>query len=332
MIWPAGKKLHQGKYIILGEPLGQGGFGITYKAEHVELKEIVVIKTPIDYRQIELLEEEQYWEYVEHFVKEGKKLAKLSQKAHPNIVRVRDVFQEGTIPCLVMDFVPGKNLFKLVKERGRLPKTIAVGCIRQIGDALATMHEMGLVHRDAHPGNIILRDDGRAILIDFGIAKELFPSTQTITGKAGHEIFAPYEQLSGKGSRKPNVDVYCLAATLYYTVTGKCPIASRDRKLGDVPLPPPQQLVPSISQHLSRAIMKGMALEEKNRPQSMQQWLHEIELIANTPKQVSRRIQMNSSVLKKCKNNTNYCATSVAATFTKISTDTKAFVRLLTQN
>ncbi|NET59866.1 MAG: serine/threonine protein kinase [Symploca sp. SIO2E6] len=186
MIWPSGQELHQGKYIILGKPLGHGGFGITYKAKHVHLQEAVVIKTPIDYLQIDLQNPVQYWEYAKHFIKEGKKLAKLSPKAHPNIVRVRDVFEEGTIPCLVMDFVPGKNLFEVVRQRGRLPEAEAVGCIRQIGDALATMHKMGLVHRDAHPGNIILRDDGKAILIDFGIAKELVPTTRTITGNAGN--------------------------------------------------------------------------------------------------------------------------------------------------
>jgi len=300
MIWPAGKKLHQGKYIILGEPLGQGGFGITYKAKHVHLQEAVVIKTPIDYRQIDLQDPVQYREYVKDFLKEGQKLAKLSPKDHPNIVRVRDVFQESTIPCLVMDFVPGKNLFKLVKERGRLPEAKAVDCIRQICDALATMHKMGLVHRDAHPGNIILRDDGRAVLIDFGIAKELI-TTQTITGKAGNIRFAPYEQLSSKGSRKPNVDVYCLAATLYYTITGQYPMTSLDRKLHNIRLIPPQQIVPSISQHLNQAILKGMELEAKDRPQLMQEWLHEIDMIANTPKQVSRRTQTNSSVLKNVK-------------------------------
>ncbi|NER51820.1 MAG: protein kinase [Symploca sp. SIO1A3] len=278
MIWQAGKKLHQGQYIIIGEPLGRGCHGITYKAQHVALKETVVIKTPIDYQQIDLLEKKQYSEYVDHFFKEGEKLAKLSPNSHPNIVRVRHVFKEGTIPCLVMDFVPGKNLFEVVKQTGRLSEAIAVGYICQICDALATMHKMGLVHRDAHPGNIIVREDSRAILIDFSIAKELVATAQTITGKDGHRIFAPYEQLFSKGSRKPNVDVYCLAATLYYTVTGTPPTPSIDRKIrkidgDDAPLIPPQQLVTDISQHLNQAILKGMELEAKNRPQSMEEWL-----------------------------------------------------------
>jgi len=134
------------------------------------------------------------------------------------------------------------------------------------------VHEAGLVHRDAHPGNIMLRSNGKAVLIDFGIAKQIIPATQSSTDKSAHERFAPYEQRY-KGSRDPRVDIYCLAASLYYGVTGQYPTSSLARKLGNEPLIPPQKLISSISNELNQAILEGMALEEEDRPPSMQSWL-----------------------------------------------------------
>ena len=252
--------------------LGQGGFGITYKARHVSLNHDVVIKTPNEYLQYE----PDYHKYLARFIEEAQILARLSRDPHPSIVGVHDLFQEKAIYCLVMNFVEGKNLFELVRRRGAIPETEAVRYIRQIGEALAVVHQVGLTHRDAHPGNILLRQNGRAVLIDFGIAKELVPSTYTSTGAFGNEGFAPYEQLL-RGSREPNVDVYCLAATLYYTLTGQRPTKSLDRKLYQQPLIEPRRIVPGISKQVNRAILKGMALEPKKRPQSMQAWLKLLE-------------------------------------------------------
>ncbi|OBQ39729.1 MAG: serine/threonine protein kinase [Anabaena sp. MDT14b] len=267
MTWGIGQKLHGGKYIIK-QILGQGGFGITYKALQVYLNRPVVIKTPNEY----LHHDPEYDKYIERFIAEGQTLARLSEDPHPHIVGVIELFQEGKIHCLVMEFVPGENLFQAVKSRGALPEAEIVPCIRQIGEALIVVHEAGLVHRDAHPGNIMLRSNGRAVLIDFGIAKQIIPATQSSTDKAAHESFAPYEQRY-KGSRDPRVDIYCLAASLYYGVTGQNPTNSLARKLDDEPLIPPQKLISSISKELNQAILKGMALEAKDRPQSMQSWL-----------------------------------------------------------
>ena len=169
-----------------------------------------------------------------------------------------------------MEYVAGKDFFKIVRERGRLPEKEAVKYIRQIASALAVIHKEGLVHRDAHPGNIILQGD-KAILIDFGIAKELVPTTLSSTGDAGNSAFAPYEQMM-KGSREKNADVYCLAATLYYLVTGQRPVGSLDRKLYNTALIAPRKLVLEVSKDLNRAIIKGMELEAENRPQSVEKW------------------------------------------------------------
>ncbi|WP_445629572.1 serine/threonine protein kinase [Nostoc sp. DSM 114167] len=277
MPWIAGQQLQSGKYVI-ETVLGQGGFGITYKALHVELNQIVVIKTPNEY----LSHDPEYEKYIERFIQEGRILARLSKDPHPHIVGVIDLFREGVTHCLVMDFVEGENLFEAVRRRGALPEAEILPCIRQIGEALSVVHQAGLVHRDAHPGNIMVRRNSKAVLIDFGIAKELLPKTLSSNGIAGNEGFAPYEQMS-RGSREPTVDVYCLAATLYYAVTGQRPTTSLARKLDDMSLTPPKQINPSISDLLNQAILKGMGLEAKDRPQSMQVWLNMLEAPKATP-------------------------------------------------
>ena len=272
MVWKKGQQLQGGKYII-DDVLGRGGFGITYRALHVQLDDTVVIKTPDQH----LKQDPEYNKYVERFIKEGRIMAQLSRKPNPHIVRVRDLFEEDETHCLVMDFVSGESLFEVVNRKGTIPEAEVVPFIRQIGKALAIIHQAGLVHRDAHPGNIMLQEDGTAVLIDFGIAKELIPTTQSSTGIAGNPGFAPYEQMV-KGSREPNVDIYCLAATLYYALTGQLPPTSLNRKLYNDVLTPPKRIIPGISNQLNQAILQGMALEAKNRPQSMNKWLNLLEI------------------------------------------------------
>lgn len=275
MVWPDGKLLHGGKYQI-ERILGRGGFGITYKARHTQLNQDVVIKTPDETLKIE----PDYPKYVQRFIKEGRVLAQLCKEPHPHIVRVIDLFSEGDIHCLVMDFIEGESLYERVQRRGRLPEAEAVNYIREIGSALIEVHKANLVHRDVHPGNIMLRSSGKAVLIDFGISGEMFPTTMT-SKHFGNKAFAPYEQ-QRKGSRHPTVDIYTLAASLYYALTGELPTNSFDRKYDRLELVPPKRLVPRISDEVNRAILKGMDLEPENRPQSMQEWLKLLE-----PKQVA---------------------------------------------
>jgi serine/threonine-protein kinase len=171
-----------------------------------------------------------------------------------------------------MEFIPGENLFQVIKRRGALPEAEIVTYIRQIGEALIKVHEANLVHRDAHPRNIMIRNNSKAVLIDFGIAKEIIFLSRTLTDRDANREFAPYEQIF-KGSRKPQVDIYCLAASLYYGVTGQYPTNSLARRIDNEPLIPPQKIISGISNELNQAILKGMALEAKDRPESMQLWL-----------------------------------------------------------
>ena len=270
MSWTPGYKLRQRPYII-ETILGQGGFGITYKAKHLDLDYQVVLKTP----NVDLQNDPEYHKYVQRFIQEGKTLAKFCKNFHPHIVRVSDLFEENGLHCLVMELIVGQSLWEFVQNNGRLSEADAVNIIRQIADALVMIHNAGIIHRDAHPGNIMLRDNtSAAMLIDFGLAAEIKPQIQTSKHLA-HVNFAPYEQLRGSG--KPTVDVYCLAASLYYAITGQLPTQALDRKLYNQPLISPNEIV-EISIHINDAIVTGLGLEPEERPQTMAEFLRLLDI------------------------------------------------------
>ncbi|MDJ1185037.1 SUMF1/EgtB/PvdO family nonheme iron enzyme [Roseofilum casamattae] len=249
--------------------LGRGGLGVTYKAQHETLGSYCAIKTP----KTELSQDANYDEFVQRFRQEAQTLARL--KPHPHIVRVFDLFTETDeenpdleIDCLVMEFIEGESLYEKVRRRGALPEAEAVRYIRQVGSALVEMHKTGLVHFDATPVNIMIRPEGEAVLIDFGIAGDCRPSS--ISYRRGNDGFAPYEQFLG--TREVTVDIYTLAASLYYAVVGKLPAQSMERLQNNVPLIRPDQHR-AIDNGLNYAIMWGMALEAQDRPPSMERWL-----------------------------------------------------------
>jgi ribosomal protein L7/L12 len=297
MNWVQGQQLQNGRYVI-EKVLGRGGFGITYKARHTFLNYDVVIKTPNE----DVKSDPNYAKYVDRFIKEGRMLAQLSNEPHPHIVRISDLFREGDTHCLVMDFIPGESLWHLVGHRGALSETEAVEYIRQIGSALSVVHQQNLVHLDVTPPNIMVRNNGKAVLIDFGIAADMSPPS-TLSRTFGNQTFAPYELLY-KGRRHTTVDIYCLAASLYYAVTGQCPTKSFDRKYEGIELKALKQLVPSISDGLNQAILQGMALEAQDRPQSVQEWLQLLTQKAHRRQQ--QQLSANSAV-SESKEQTRNC-------------------------
>ena len=285
MLWTPGQILKT-RPLRIDTILGMGGFGMTYKATHLQLKHQVVLKTP----NLSLQNDPEYANFVRRFIREGQILAKFCQNAHPGIVRISDLFEEAGLHCLVMDLIVGQSLYNTVRQEGRLPDTEAVAIIRQIGEALSDVHQAGIVHRDAHPGNIMLRPNGQAVLIDFGLASELMPTI--ISSRHPHNpAFAPWEQHM-EGSGKPTVDIYALAASLYYAVTGKVPTASLNRHFRNEALPPAKDF--GVKDWVSLAIEKGMASEPQKRPQSMQDWLSYLrEPISSTVAGVS--VQLKSA-------------------------------------
>jgi serine/threonine-protein kinase len=259
-----GKSLQGGKY-TLEQELGRGGFGVTYKAIHHYLGQPVVIKTLNESLHLD----PDFPRFQRQFQEEARRLALC---LHPNIVRVSDFFLEANWPYMVMDYVDGPTLQEVVFLGKPLDEATAVSFIRQVGDALKIVHQKGLLHRDIKPANILLRRGTRqVVLIDFGIAREYTPNlTQTHTGIVS-EGYAPIEQYLKKEKRTPASDVYGLAATLYALVTGQVPTPAvlRDRQ----PMPAPRDIKPELSPALNQAIMRGMAVEVRYRPASVDEWL-----------------------------------------------------------
>ena len=269
MTLTVGEVLQNGRY-TLDAVLSQGGFGITYRATHTYLNQTVVIKTLNE----NLHNQANFNQLQQRFIGEARRLAKFQ---HPHIVRVSDFFAESGLPFIVMDYIPGKTLAELASSYP-LPEAQAIQYIRQVGAALEVVHQNGLLHRDVKPQNIILHSGTQsAILIDFGIARELTPDiTQTNTGllSAG---YAPIEQYLPQHKWTPATDIYALAATLYALLTGQAPVASvlRDR----VPLPELRQFQPQISPAVEQAVLRGMALEAHHRPQTVSDWLALLPLV-----------------------------------------------------
>jgi eukaryotic-like serine/threonine-protein kinase len=281
MFWVKGQLIHNGKYQI-EKYLGGGGFAVTYQAIHTALNRLVVIKTPNQ----DVQNDPDYPKYIERFRKEAQLLAQCCADSHSNIVQVFDLFEEDGRSCLVMQYIQGENLWQFVQRQGALSETEAVKYICQIGLALLEVHKKGVFHLDVTPPNIMLSSDladlnsSRAVLIDFGIAGDM-SAPSTLSRSFGNKRFAPYEFIR-KGIRHPTVDVYCLAASLYYAVTGKCPTNSFDRFDGNR-LIPPRELTPNLSHIVNQAVIQGMALKAEDRPQTMQKWLNLLEQRTPSP-------------------------------------------------
>ena len=245
----------QNRYRIV-RLVGQGGFGAVYRAWDLTLGRPVAVK-------------ENFYTTTAaqgQFEREARLLANLR---HPNLPVVFDHFVlPGQGQYLVMDFIEGKSLGAMLIERGRpLAEAEVLPWIRQVCKALKYLHSRKppIIHRDIKPQNIIITDDGRAILVDFGISKEYDPSKGTTMGaKAVTPGFSPPEQY-GRGRTDPRSDIYALGATLYTTLTGQVPPEAPDLSSGADVLSPPRALNPVVNEATSQAVMAAMTLSISQR-------------------------------------------------------------------
>ena len=280
--------------------LGKGGFGITYRALHIGLQKTVAIKeffmrgacerqagtTHVSTTQSN---RETADRFLRKFIKEAQLIASLS---HPGIVRVSDIFEANGTAYYVMDYVEGENLNDRVGRLGRLSEAEALSCIRQVGDALRYVHARHMLHLDVKPANILLdRESGRAVLIDFGVAKqydnvgEQTSSTPAAVSN-GYSPIEQYGQGAGVSAFTPATDVYALAATLYKLLTGITPPLSTELLAGETELAP----YPAEVSHTSREAI-GKALQIRRlRPQSIKDFLDIISDTHQTQENITRNV------------------------------------------
>lgn len=273
--------LQGGKYKIV-RFISSGGFGCTYEGVHTMLDKRVAIKesfvqslcvrhpnsgnvqvtTPANEHSIHILKEK--------FVKEAKIL---SQFNHPNIVRVSDIFQENNTAYYVMDYIEGQSLDQIVSQKGPLQEKEALNYIRQVADALKYVHAHDYLHLDIKPGNIMVDNTGKAILIDFGASKHYDSESgenTTAFKSIRSEGYAPTEQTSGFVKFSPPTDIYALGATLYKLLTGERPPEAQLLMMGESELKP---LPSTIPKETKNAIACAMKPKRADRPQTIEEFL-----------------------------------------------------------
>ena len=290
---------------VLGKVLGEGGFGITYVGRDAVLDLKVAVKefymtgyvnrnnTFSPMVEVSVGQHaEQFLKNKEKFLKEARVLAKFANEK--GIVGIRDFFEDNNTAYIVMDFLTGETLKSHLKEVGKLSWQETIKLMTPVINSLAQVHKQNIIHRDISPDNIMLTDKGEVSLLDFGAAREVSDTdikSLSVILKPG---FAPEEQYRSKGQQGPWTDIYALCATIYSCITGVLPDDSMERMFEDN-LKSPHELEPSCGLAISNVIMKGMAVRQKDRYQTIDELLSDLELAKANPEDGSIAAQELSS-------------------------------------
>ncbi len=268
-----------GKY-LMGEMLGQGGFGITYIGLDLLLQQKVAIKEYFPTCTGMVSRENRstvVWSSAmvgktgtqrgfDSFLKEARKMAKLG--GIPNVVGVKSVFTQNETAYIVMDFIEGETLQQKMQKNGPMDFDSCIRLMTPIMQSLAEVHKHGIIHRDISPDNIMVQPDGKPVLLDLGAAKDLDiqgkdGSIQT-TQMVAKQGFSPIEQYRKNASVGPWTDVYSMAATIYYCCTGTLPPTSVDRIVEDT-----LTCKPRLTKEQFDVLAAGMSILPQKRPQDM---------------------------------------------------------------
>lgn len=278
---PLNSFLKNGDYMV-GKVLGEGGFGITYIGFDQNLLSRIAIKEYYpagfagrdisggtydvcayggDYAEV-------YKKGLDAFLKEARMLTQFS--AMEGIVKVRNLFEENKTAYIIMEYVEGVSIKSYVQRYGRIKPELVLKMMEQPIRALQAVHRKNLVHRDVSADNLMIGQDGRVTLIDFGAARSsnaMDEKTRTTICKQG---FSALEQYSKEGKQGPWTDVYSICATMYYMLTGTVPKSSTERIVDDTVVPLGQMDDILLGQDKKDAIMTGMAVKISERLQNME--------------------------------------------------------------
>jgi len=256
------------------EKIGEGGMGIVYKARCHLLNRFVAIKI----LKAELSKDEAF---VAGFKREAKSAGSLS---HPNIVSVHDVGVENHINFIVMEYINGKTLKQVIKEKGRLSPGETLDISLQIAKALECAHKNNIIHRDIKPDNILITDDNIVKVTDFGIAKVIDSATIANPNKfiGSAHYFSP-EQAKG-GLLDCRTDIYSLGIVMYEMLTGRVPYDSESSISIAMmhiqePIIPPIEIITDIPENINQAILKSLEKEPIKRYQTAKEMIHSLFMI-----------------------------------------------------
>ena len=277
----------KGKYLV-GKVLGTGGFGITYLGLNLVLDRKVAIKefypsgcagrNAAESAALQWYTDEKTTairnEGLQSVLSEAKKMAKADNI--PLVVGVEEVFEENNTAYIIMDYVEGVTLKQYLFRNGPITWEQAKSFFFPIIRALYQVHRAGLIHRDISPDNLMVLADGSMKILDLGAAKDVSAGSGGPSAAVVKNGFSPFEQYAQRGSAGPWSDVYAMAATMVYSLTGKLPVSAIDRAAGeelDWNLPELQALPVSVRS----ALQKAMEISMQNRIQSMDAFLQALE-------------------------------------------------------
>ena len=271
-----------GKYLV-GDVIGEGGFGITYIGFDLNLEIKIAIKEfyPNGFCSRETAstsnvtsysgtQAETFDKWKQNFVKEAKSLAKCAHL--PGIVGVKDFFQENNTAYIVMEYLEGETVKEYIAgQDGKIPVEQMLVLLKPVIDSLAQVHRTGLIHRDISPDNIMMTKNGGMKLLDFGAARDFTKEEEKSISVLLKHGYAPEEQYRTKGKQGPWSDVYALSATVYKCITGITPPESMERMRKDT-LKRPSEFGIKISSKIENALLKAMSIYAENRYQSMEEF------------------------------------------------------------
>ncbi len=269
-------QLLDGRYRVEGR-VAVGGMATVYRAVDTRLDRVLALKVMHPALATDT-------GFVERFIREAKAVAKL---AHPNVVGVFDQGADGTYVYLAMEYVAGCTLRDVLRERGALQPRAALDILEPVLAALGAAHRAGLVHRDMKPENVLIGDDGRVKVADFGLVRAVDTQTSASTGALlGTVSYLAPEQI-GHGPVDQRADVYACGVVLYEMLTGRKPYT------GDTPMqvifqhlnedvPPPSAVVPAVAPQLDALVTRAASRYPQNRPADAVEMLAEVREVRAT--------------------------------------------------
>jgi len=288
-----------GKYLV-GKVLGQGGFGITYIGFDLTLELKVAIKEYFPFKQASRNTNKSLclsWQGSQsqtdlwragcrRFLAEARKMAKIN--SIPEIVSVRDTFEENQTAYIVMDYVPGMTLKEHIQKNGPFSYEQCMDLLLPLVEGLDRVHRQGIIHRDISPANLMLSPHGKVYLLDLGAAKDLKSSSgnSEMVATMG---YSPMEQYANSSQTGPWSDVYSMTASIYYCLFGKTPPAAVDRVERDVLNLSEKTKYPLTSRQIA-VLKKGLAVNKDQRYQSAQELLNALREAKRKKKSVGRII------------------------------------------
>ena len=267
---PSGSVLKGGQFVV-DSVLGRGGFGLTYQGIQQSLHRPVAIKELFPDGSVRqgttvMVPDDRQSEFHQgrgRILEEARLIASLQSN---HVVDVYDAFLENGTAYIVMEFLDGRSLLDKIDEVGKLPLDEVTAIALDACEGLEAVHTNHLLHRDIKPDNIMLTADNRAVLIDFGSAREFAFNRTALHTRILTEAYASPEQYSAQARFGPYTDIFCLGATLFHALTGNPPPAALER------LQPPEPAIvfPSNLQGpLCSAIRSALAIRVQDRPQTI---------------------------------------------------------------